>query len=170
MANRDGLTGLYNHRFFREALEQELARARRHRRQFALLFMDIDHFKHYNDSHGHLAGDALLRSVAMLLQERSRGETLAARYGGEEFVMLVPETNAEGARRYAEILREMFERHTFAGRESQPAGRLTMSFGVAAYPEAGDDSASLIDAADKALYHSKGSGRNRVSVWQPAVV
>jgi diguanylate cyclase (GGDEF)-like protein len=167
MANRDGLTGLYNHRYLRETLDQELSRSRRHGREFSLLFLDIDHFKHYNDTHGHLAGDNLLCTLATLLHERSRGETLAARYGGEEFVLLVPESGSPAALRYAEILREMVAEHPFPGRETQQFGCVTISVGVATFPEAGKDATTLIDHADKALYASKNSGRNRVSVWTP---
>jgi len=167
IANRDGLTGLYNHRCFRESLEQEISRCHRHQRGFSLIFLDIDVFKRYNDTHGHLAGDSLLRALARLLQERARGETLAARYGGDEFVLLVPETDAEGARRYAEILRAAVEAHPFIGRETQPLGRVTASLGVACYPEAGSDSTTLIDHADRALYAAKDHGRNTVKVWKP---
>lgn len=170
MVNRDGLTGLHNHRYFREAIELEVSRCRRHSRRFALLFLDVDDFKSYNDTHGHLAGDALLRDLATLLQGRSRGETLAARYGGEEFVLIVPEADAGGARRYAEILRKLIESHPFAGRETQPLGKVTISLGVSCYPESGEDPASLIDHADRALYRSKRAGRNSVTVWEPSLV
>ena len=167
MANRDGLTGLYNNRYLREMLDQELNRSRRHRRHFSLLFLDIDHFKSYNDTHGHIAGDNLLCTLAKLLQESSRGETLTARYGGEEFVLLVPEADSRSARTYADILSRMVEEHPFSGRETQPLGRVTVSVGVATFPEAGEDPTTLIDHADKALYASKNRGRNIVSVWAP---
>ena len=170
MANRDGLTGLHNHRYFREALELEVARSRRHQRRFAVLFMDVDHFKHYNDNHGHLAGDALLRTVSRLLEERCRSSTLAARYGGEEFVLLVPELDVEGARTFADKIRRTVEEHSFPGQDLQPTGRVTLSLGVAVYPDSGEDSTRLIDHADKALYESKRNGRNLVSVWEPAPV
>ncbi len=169
IANRDGLTGLYNHRFFREALELEVARCRRHRRPFSVIFMDLDHFKHYNDTYGHLAGDSLLCAVAKLLQERTRGETVAARYGGEEFVLLVPETASEGARRYAEGIRQAVECHRFTGQQTQPLGKITLSLGVASYPQAGGEPAQLVGRADEALDHSKRAGRNRVSVWDPSL-
>jgi diguanylate cyclase (GGDEF)-like protein len=169
MANRDGLTGLYNHRFFREALELEIARCHRHGRQFAVIFMDIDHFKHYNDSYGHLAGDSVLCLLAKLLQERSRGETVVARYGGEEFVLLVPEITSDGARCYADSLRQAVASHPFSGEETQPLGKITLSLGVACYPEAGDEPALLIGRADKALYSSKRAGRNVVSIWNPSL-
>ncbi len=170
MANRDGLTGLYNHRFFREMIEQELSRSRRHERSFSVLFIDIDHFKQYNDTHGHLAGDELLKTLARLLQERCRSSTIAARYGGEEFVLLAPETDAEGARQFAEILRSTVEQYPFAGRETQPLGAVTLSLGLATFPHDGQDTTSLIDHADKALYVSKHNGRNAVTSWEPAAV
>jgi len=169
-ANRDGLTGLYNHRYFRELLEKELTRARRHRREFSLLFIDIDHFKYYNDTHGHLAGDEVLRTLARLLGQRCRRSTTLARYGGEEFVLLVPETDSPGAKAFAEDLRQLVEEHPFVGGESQPLGKVTLSLGVATYPEAGEDCTTLIDRADKALYESKHAGRNTVTVWAPARV
>jgi diguanylate cyclase (GGDEF)-like protein len=166
MANRDALTGLHNHRFFREALDKEIARSERHDRQFSLIFLDIDHFKNFNDTHGHLAGDELLKKLADLLRSNSRATTVVVRYGGEEFVLLVPETDGEGARVLAEKLRCAVAEYAFPGRESQPDGRLTMSLGVATFPQAGDNSRTLIDHADKALYRSKHAGRNRVSVWR----
>lgn len=169
MANRDSLTGLYNHRFFRDALEQELSRARRHARRFSIVFIDIDHFTEYNNSQGHLAGDALLCTLAKLFQERARGETLAARYGGQKFVLLAPEADPEGARRYAEIVRRMVEEHPFAGRETQPLRKVTLSLGVASYPEAGEDPTTLIEHAEQALRRAKSRGRNTVWIWDPSV-
>ncbi len=170
MANRDGLTGLYNHRYFREMIEQELSRARRHDRSFSVLFIDIDHFKQYNDAHGHLAGDELLKTLARILQERCRSSTVAARYGGEEFVLLAPETDADGARQFAEILRDAVEKYPFPGRETQPLGSVTLSLGLATFPQDGQDTTQLIDHADKALYVSKHNGRNAVTAWEPAAV
>jgi diguanylate cyclase (GGDEF)-like protein len=162
IAVRDGLTGLYNHRYFREALDLEIARARRHRRTFSLIFMDLDHFKHYNDALGHLAGDELLRELAGLIKKSCRTTTIAARYGGEEFVMLTPETDKECARICAERLRNSIESHPFAGRDQQPAGTVTLSIGVSTFPEDGYDADSLIAKADSALYRAKEQGRNLV--------
>ncbi len=168
MANRDALTGLHNHRFFRETLEREVARAGRHNRVFSLLFADIDHFKSYNDTHGHLAGDDVLRTLGQILRDRSRRSAVAARYGGEEFVLLAPETDAAGAWGMAENLRRLVEEHPFQGRNNQSLGPITLSLGVATFPESGRDATSLIDHADKALYQAKRSGRNRVGVWEPS--
>jgi diguanylate cyclase (GGDEF)-like protein len=162
LANHDGLTGLLNNRCFREALDLEISRSQRYRHSFSLVFMDLDHFKRYNDTHGHLAGDQLLKELAELLRVNSRSVTVLARYGGEEFVALAPETPKKGALIYAERLRSKVAAHPFEGRESQPLGSVTISAGVATFPEDATDSAALIECADRALYEAKESGRNRV--------
>lgn len=162
LATRDGLTGLFNHRFFREALDQEISRCTRHERTFSLIFLDVDYFKKYNDTHGHLAGDEVLVTLATEIKQASRATTILARYGGEEFVLLVPETDGTGARIYAEKVRKLVEEHPFKGRETQPDGAVTLSLGVATFPHDGRDSASLINYADQALYRAKEGGRNRV--------
>jgi diguanylate cyclase (GGDEF)-like protein len=153
MATRDGLTGLFNQRYFREALELELSRCRRHGHKLSLVFADVDHFKKYNDTHGHQAGDALLVALAELITEASRRSTVVARYGGEEFLLLVPETGRRGVRAYAEKLRALVEAHP---------GRVSMSFGIATFPDDGADAAALIKCADDALYRAKRAGRNAV--------
>ena len=161
-AIRDGLTELYNQRYFREALDVEIARARRHRRTFSLIFMDLDYFKHYNDARGHLAGDELLKQLAALIRKDCRTSTLAARYGGDEFVMLTPETDKASARIFAERLRVSVEHHPFTGREQQPGGKVTLSVGVSTFPDDGCDADTLIAKADTALYRAKEEGRNLV--------
>ncbi|MCP3978910.1 MAG: diguanylate cyclase [bacterium] len=166
MANRDGLTGLFNRRYLNEALEREFSRSGRHAREFSLVLLDVDHFKHYNDTHGHLAGDEALRTVAEVLQERCRKSTIAARYGGEEFVLLIPETDKEGAEYFAGMIRGIVEEHAFPGEDSQPLGKVTVSMGVATFPEDAADITGLIDCADKALYQAKKAGRNAVITWQ----
>ncbi len=165
LATRDGLTGLYNRRYFLEALELEFSRSKRHGRTFSLLFIDLDHFKHYNDTFGHPAGDALLKGLAEVITESSRRTTIVARYGGEEFVLLCPETPKDGARIFAERLRKSVEEHPFHGGESQPSGRVTLSIGVSTYPEDGSDSKTLISRADQAMYQAKKNGRNRVVLY-----
>lgn len=162
MATRDGLTGLFNQRYFREALELELSRCRRHGRKLSLIFADVDFFKKYNDTQGHLAGDALLTTLGALITAASRRSTVVTRYGGEEFVLLVPETDREGTLVYAEKLRALVEAHHFTTPDGLPAGRITMSFGVATFPENGQDSATLLKSADDALYRAKNAGRNTV--------
>lgn len=168
MANRDRLTGLYNLRFFREALEQELSRARRHGRAVALILIDLDDFGRFNETHGFLAADDLLRTVARLLQESCRSSTLAARHGGEQFALLVPEVSPAGAVAYAEQLRQTLAAQASVGGGSED--RVTVSIGVATYPEAAVDAAALIERADEALDRAKGNGRNAVMIWEPTPV
>jgi diguanylate cyclase (GGDEF)-like protein len=170
LALRDGLTGLFNHRYLQEFLDAELSRAKRHGHSVGLLFIDVDHFKQYNDRHGHPAGDRLLRRVADVLTGgrdsglplQVRASDVAARYGGEEFVLVLPETTLEGALIKAERVRRSVAGFAFAEAASQPGGCVTVSIGVVAYPEHGDDKQSLIDAADRELYRAKDNGRNRI--------
>ena len=166
LAVHDGLTGLYDHRFLQEALGKMIAKADRSDTPVGLLFLDVDHFKHYNDTLGHLAGDEVLRTLGKLLvqdEDRARASDVAARYGGEEFVVALPDTDRAGALAVAERLRQRIERHPFGHEEVMPGGRVTMSIGVAAYPEDASTKEGLIEAADRALYRAKGSGRNRVA-------
>lgn len=171
IARHDGLTGLYNHRHFQEAIVVELARAERHKHALGLLFIDVDHFKQYNDRHGHPAGDELLRQLAGVLTgegesglpRQSRVSDLTARYGGEEFVVLLPETDVRGSLLRAERLRRMVAECQFEHAESQPLGCVSVSVGVACYPAHATDRQGLIDCADRALYRAKAEGRNRVA-------
>jgi diguanylate cyclase (GGDEF)-like protein len=162
MAVRDGLTALFNHRHFQEALAQELARSSRSGKPCSIVFMDVDNFKAYNDTHGHPDGDKLLRTLSEILTSQLRCSDLAARYGGEEFVLLLPETPKAAALRIAETLRAKVEREHFPGRERQPLGRVTISAGVACYPEDGRDTQTLLGCADQRLYQAKNGGRNQV--------
>jgi diguanylate cyclase (GGDEF)-like protein len=159
-ANRDGLTGLYNHRYFQEALARETALCERHGRDLSLIFGDVDNFKKFNDTHGHQAGDAVLRGIAEILRKCIRMSDILARYGGEEFVVLLPDTNKEDTRILAERIRAATESHPFPGRETQPGGKLTISLGISSFPEDGRQPADLIKGADSALYEAKRSGRN----------
>jgi diguanylate cyclase (GGDEF)-like protein len=165
IANRDPLTGLYNRRFFLEALALELNRSRRHERTCALILAGIDDFRHYNDFHGHLLGDEVLRILAQLLQAHSRSSTVVARFGSGLFALLVPEIPPEGARIFAETLGRAVAKHLFPGGEAQPEGRVTLSLGVAVCPEAGTEAPQLTQAAATALETAAKSGYNRVSVW-----
>ena len=162
LATRDGLTGLYNHRHFQESLAKELTRSTRHKLQFSLIFLDLDHFKNYNDTNGHLEGDFLLKELSRIVGERLRGNDILARYGGEEFVIILPETTKEEGGRLAEELRLMLEEHPFPGDEKQPLGTVTASMGVSSFPEDGKTAHEIIDRADQLLYKAKGQGRNTV--------
>ena len=128
---RDPLTGLYNRRYFFEYLETEASRANRYDKEFSILMIDVDHFKKYNDTHGHPKGDGILKGVAKILKDTVRKSDTAARYGGEEFVIIFPETGVEEASLVAEKLRMEVETHDFPGGETQPLGRITISQGVA---------------------------------------
>jgi diguanylate cyclase (GGDEF)-like protein len=159
---RDGLTGLYNHRHFQETLAAEILRSKRYEKIFSLVFLDVDFFKQYNDTHGHLHGDAILVALSKLLIAGLRKTDIAVRYGGEEFVLLLPETSKESAFAVSETIRGKIADYPFPGRETQPQGKITVSMGVATFPEDGNDGSTLLHQADDALYQAKNSGRNRV--------
>jgi diguanylate cyclase (GGDEF)-like protein len=170
LALRDGLTGLYNHRYLQEVLDAEVSRAKRHAHPVSLLFIDVDHFKVYNDKNGHPAGDRLLGRIADVLiggrnsglPQQVRAHDIAARYGGEEFVIVLPETGLEGALIKAERIRRTVADYAFEGGQDQPGGAVSVSIGVAAYPQHAADKRQLIDTADRELYRAKRAGRNRV--------
>jgi diguanylate cyclase (GGDEF)-like protein/excisionase family DNA binding protein len=157
----DALTGLYNHRYLHERLSEELRRARDLQRPLSVLFCDLDHFKDYNDSNGHSAGDAVLREVSHVIEESVRSVDVAARYGGEEFVVLLVETGKETALTVAERIRERIRAAGFI------AGGLplTVSIGVSAYPEDADRREDLLNKADRAMYLAKRQGRDRVAAF-----
>lgn len=152
----DGLTGLFNRRHLIEHLASEVSRSRRNHHSFAVLMMDVDHFKTYNDTHGHLAGDEVLVRVSRILKESIRDVDFPTRYGGEEFLVLLPETSLDRAVEVAERIRTRLASETFAG------GRITLSAGVASFPEFGETAEAVIMCADVALYEAKREGRNRV--------
>jgi diguanylate cyclase (GGDEF)-like protein len=156
----DSLTGLYNRSHLMDTLAAEVARSRRHNRPFTLLIMDIDNFKGYNDTYGHLAGDEALRRTGFLLKESIRSSDFAARYGGEEFILILPETGAEGGLEMAERIRNQIAEKEMGSDGS--ALKITVSVGVASFPGDGDDPHSLIKRADAALYEAKRRGRNCV--------
>lgn len=164
MVIRDGLTGLYNHSHFKEAMEIELVRSKRYQREFSVLFMDLDNFKDYNDAHGHPTGDQLLKTLAKLIGERLRKSDILARYGGEEFTAILPELSKGEAIRVAEGIRREVQNFPFPGREFQPGGRVSITIGIAAFPEDGETANELIHNADQALYRGKNNGRNCISV------
>ncbi len=159
LATTDGLTGLTNHRSFQERLDAHLAQAQRYGKRVSLLLCDIDHFKSVNDTYGHPAGDAVLRGVARTLGKEARNTDVVARYGGEEFAIVMPETDAAGAMVIAERIREKVGQLVF-DTEQGPL-RVTMSLGVATFPEDGKQKAALVERADGCLYHAKRHGRNQ---------
>lgn len=162
MAITDGLTGLFNHRFFISRLNEEIKRAERYNRPLSLMMMDIDYFKHYNDTHGHQAGDEILRRMAELITKTIRTSDVAARYGGEEFVIISSETSKERAVQMAERIKKVIEDYPFSLKETQPNGNLTISIGVATYQVDAKNADELLKKADDALYRAKEIGRNRV--------
>jgi diguanylate cyclase (GGDEF)-like protein len=156
----DGLTQVYNHRFFRERLNEEFKRVQRYEDGLALLFVDLDFFKDVNDLYGHLVGDAVLRAAAQAVRACLRDVDVPARYGGEEFAVLLPQTSLEGALTVAERIRKDIQKLRLS---EEPQLRVTASVGVAAVPNPHIQSADqLVGAADAALYRAKREGRNRV--------
>ncbi len=162
LAVTDGLTGLYNHRHLHERLALEVERSARNGLPLSLLMIDVDYFKHYNDHHGHPAGDDVLRMVARLLTEGRRANDMVARYGGEEFSVILVDTAKFTAAKLAERIRELVATHPFAFTERQPGGHLSISIGVASFPDDAGDPDALLKAADSALYAAKHAGRDCV--------
>lgn len=167
-ANQDGLTGLYNKRYFLSLLNERISRAEETNAVFSLLVLDIDHFKNYNDANGHLAGDDALRLTGSLLKEHLRADDTPARFGGEEFVVLFPDLTPTRALEAGEKIRRLIETCEYPHEELQPLGQLTVSGGVASYPLDGTNDRELFAAADEALYRAKRGGRNRVLCHEQA--
>lgn len=164
MANKDGLTNLYNHRFFHEHLARDVHRAQRYFESLSCIFIDIDHFKHFNDTYGHQAGDQILKTLGALLLDSVRASDLAARYGGEEFAVILHYADLETACAVAERLRKLVASHAF--RINEKEFHITISLGIAAIPHPKiANPRELVDAADQALYNAKKNGRNRVEVF-----
>jgi diguanylate cyclase (GGDEF)-like protein len=160
---RDPLTGLFNRRYLEETFARELSRAARADTLVGVVVFDIDHFKRFNDTYGHEAGDLVLKELGLLLKKHCRGDDIACRYGGEEFVLLLPGITYEAARLRAEALREAVK-HLKLSLRDQPLGQVSLSLGVAVYPANGQTAESLIRVADEALYRAKKEGRDRVVV------
>lgn len=160
-ATTDGLTGLTNHRAFQERLEQLHALAERTDQKFSIILTDIDHFKSVNDTYGHPVGDAVLKRVAAIFTARARKVDIVARYGGEEFVIVLPDTDREGAATFANRLREEIAEQTITS--DNGSFSVTLSLGVAEFPSDGTNRHELIELADQALYYCKEHGRNRVT-------
>lgn len=163
----DALTGLYNRRYFFEKAREAAHKAIKHHSPISIFIFDIDHFKKYNDMHGHPEGDYLLKELSRILKENSREGDVTARYGGEEFIVLMPDTDKEGAVVYGEKIRKVIESYPFRHREKQPLGYLSVSGGVASFPFDGSSIEAVIRCADEALYESKRSGRNMITRYEP---
>jgi len=156
----DGLTQVFNRRYFEDTIERELSRSRRYTRPLSLVMIDIDHFKRINDDFGHLAGDAVLKEVASVVKSRTRREDVFARYGGEEFALLLPEIDTRGAIALAEKVRKIIEKHEFVFDGERIS--VTISAGVATVQKKGELPVEVIGRADEKLYAAKQGGRNRV--------
>jgi two-component system, cell cycle response regulator len=161
LAVTDGLTGLYNHRHLHERLSLEVERSQRSGLPLSLLMLDVDHFKQFNDTFGHPAGDEVLRQLARVLNDTRRANDVVARYGGEEFAVILVDTAKFTAAKVAERVRERIAAHDFT-EAAQRAGNISVSIGVATFPDDGADAEGLVRAADTALYAAKRAGRNRV--------
>ena len=157
----DELTGIYNYRYFYRNLENEINRILRYPQALSLVILDIDYFKKYNDTYGHLVGDLLLKEIAQLLKNNSRTVDILARYGGEEFVFILPSTSEAQASIFGERIRRQMEEHRFASEGIPKECKVTISVGVAEFKE-GDTVEKLINKADHALYKAKEGGRNKV--------
>ncbi|AJA48874.1 diguanylate cyclase (GGDEF) domain-containing protein [Clostridium pasteurianum DSM 525 = ATCC 6013] len=165
LANEDGLTGVYNHRFFHEALREKLISYKKENRPISLIFIDIDHFKHYNDLYGHQKGDQVLKIIGSLLKEIIVENGIAARYGGEEFAIILPDTLEQDAIKIAENIRYRIQETYFEGEENQPKGKITASMGVSTFPDKAENEVELIKCADDALYRAKFFNKNRVETY-----
>ena len=161
-AMHDSLTGLYNRRYMEDSLERETHRARRYNGHIGIIMIDIDHFKLFNDLHGHKVGDMVLRELGGFLKERVRGEDIACRYGGEEFMLILPNANLETSKQRAEELRHGVKSLRIPHKGQQ--FRISISAGVAALPDHGSNIREVLDHSDLALYQAKSKGRDRVVV------
>jgi diguanylate cyclase (GGDEF)-like protein len=156
----DGLTGLYNRRFWQEQFEMEYKRDQRNESPSALMMLDIDHFKKVNDTYGHPAGDEVIKTVADIIKKAIRETDIAGRYGGEEFAIILPDTPVANVEFVAERIRRQVEKCVMIYDEIEIS--FTISIGIAGFKRTDKDSAQWLDSADKALYKAKGAGRNRV--------
>jgi two-component system, cell cycle response regulator len=159
MATTDGLTGLLNHRTFQSKFDEQLNAAKRYGRKLSVILTDVDHFKSVNDTYGHPTGDVVLKGVARIVREQARDADIVARYGGEEFAIVMPETDAKGAHVIAERIRERIGAEVF--QTEQGPLKVTLSLGIATFPDSSTDRQALIDLADQCLYFAKRHGRNQ---------
>jgi len=163
MAARDGLTDLFNHRYFQEFMRQQVLQAQRYDRPLSLILLDIDHFKDLNDTYGHQFGDVILKELADILRSSVRKADIVARYGGEEFGIIMPDTDSRGAAVAGEKIRHTVEQHR-TNVSADKAIEFTISLGVAQYTGKMTEAGELVGAADSCLYEAKRSGRNRMCV------
>ncbi len=163
-AIRDPLTGLFNRRYLEESLEREISKAKREKIPLGLIMLDADHFKNFNDTYGHIAGDIVLKHLSKLLVKNSRKEDIACRFGGEEFVLVLPGADKAIAKQRAEELRLIVETGKPILHRKKELPNITISLGVSLLPDHGKTAINLIAAADKALYLAKDEGRNRVII------
>ncbi len=161
-ATVDGLTGLWNFAHFQRLLAKEIERSRRYKYPVSLVMVDLDNFKRYNDTYGHISGNAVLMQVSTIFANFVRKADTVSRYGGEEFVIILPHTEKQYAYTLCDRLRKGVEKEPFDGEEAMPGGKITISSGVAAFPDDAATAEELIDRADKALYEAKRAGRNVV--------
>lgn len=164
-AYKDELTGLFNYRYLKEHLPQELLRAERYRSMVSVMMFDIDDFKHYNDNHGHESGNQVLIQFAEILNDSVRGMDTVIRYGGEEFIILLPGTNKDGALVVYERIKKALKSTSIAHEENQPLGLFSASVGIATYPADAEDAGELIQNADNAMYVAKKSGKNQFHIF-----
>ncbi|MDF1562254.1 MAG: diguanylate cyclase [Deltaproteobacteria bacterium] len=165
----DPLTGLFNRRELERQLDMEITRSARFHQPFTVVMIDIDHFKKYNDTHGHPMGDRVLIEVARTLKEHVRSVDTLARYGGEEFTVVLPRIDRDRAPEVAEKLRAAVEERIFPNEGTQPLGKITLSIGVASYPHDAASWRDLLDHADIALYNAKDAGRNKWMRYEPGM-
>lgn len=161
----DGLTEVYNHRSFHQILEAEVNRAIRYNRNISLMMLDVDNFKIYNDSNGHPAGDIILKQLAWIFAKNCRECDHIARYGGDEFAIILPETSKEDAAHIGRRLRQIIEDSKFEKEEVFPGGSLTISVGLASFPNDAIGKNDLIEKADAVLYQAKAQGRNQLVIY-----
>lgn len=165
LVNKDGLTGVYNHRYFQDSLKELITQAKNTKSKLAMILTDIDYFKHYNDLYGHQKGDEILKGIGEILRDNSGEKSITARYGGEEFAIILPNTNEEEALKIADKIRVIIEKTKFYGEENQPNGVLTVSMGISTFPDKARNEVELIKSADDALYRAKFFNKNRVETY-----
>jgi len=166
-AIKDALTGLHNKKYFLEKAWELLHTSASYGSTFSIFIFDVDHFKNYNDTNGHVQGDIVLKEIGHLLRENTRSTGITARFGGEEFILLLEDTPSQAAMKCADNIRKIIEAHAFSSREKQPLGCLSISGGVATFPFDGNTVEAIIKHADEALYAAKASGRNRIMKYEP---